>query len=150
MLFELLLHHIPVYLFFSSQFLSSIRSNTDKLALYINKQQDPMGGPQTLRILQAYWDRLQMAAKAGGYPPPHPPSFHGYRGVTQGNPFPPTVFNMVVGVVIRHWVTVVVPMEAGAEGLGENFRECAAFSTGMTGWLRRPGRRDCRGISTSS
>ena len=87
MLFELLLHHIPVYLFFSSQFLSSIRSNTDKLALYINKQQDPMGGPQTLRILQAYWDRLQMAAKAGGYPPP--PFFPRIPWGHPGQSFPP-------------------------------------------------------------
>ena len=37
----------------------------------------------------------------------------GYRGVTQGNSLPPTIFNVVVDAVICHWVTVVTPTEAG-------------------------------------
>ena len=42
----------------------------------------------------------------------------GYRGVTQGNPLYPTIFNVVVDSVIRHWVTVVAPTDAGTVGLG--------------------------------
>ena len=36
---------------------------------------------------------------------------NGYQGVTQGHLLSSTIFNMVVGVVIRHWVRVVTPSE---------------------------------------
>ena len=81
-------------------------------------------GPQTLRLLPTYLDRLQVVAKADGY---FVPPFHGYRGVTQGNTFFPTVFNVVVDSVIHHWLTVVAPTEAGAEGLGETVQELVGF-----------------------
>ena len=35
--------------------------------------------------------------------------FKGYRGMTQGYPMSPTLFNVVVDAVIYHWETVVVP-----------------------------------------
>ena len=38
--------------------------------------------------------------------------FKGYHMITQGNPLYPTIFNMVVDAVSRHWVTVVVGEEA--------------------------------------
>ena len=44
-----------------------------------------------------------MVAKEGGY---YRVSFMGTRGVTQGDPLSPTIFNMVVGEGVRHWVTV--------------------------------------------
>ena len=28
----------------------------------------------------------------------------GERGVTQGDPLPPTIFNVVVDAVVRHWL----------------------------------------------
>ena len=42
-----------------------------------------------------------MVAKVGGY---FGSSFQGFRGVTQGVPLSPTILNMVVGAVVRHWV----------------------------------------------
>lgn len=51
-----------------------------------------------------------MAAKTGGY---FVLPFQGYRGLTQGNTLYPTMFNVVMDSVIRHWVTVVEPTEAG-------------------------------------
>ena len=45
-----------------------------------------------------------MVARAGinfGHP------FKGYRGVTQGDPMSPKIFNTVIDAVIRHWVEVV-------------------------------------------
>ena len=51
------------------------------LCLYILVGYDV--GPRKIRILQAYWARLQMAAKAGGH---YGPAFHSHRGVTQGEP----------------------------------------------------------------
>ena len=46
------------------------------------------------------------------------PVQEGYRGVTQGNPLSPKIFNVVMDAVIHHWLTVVTPTEAGTGGLG--------------------------------
>ena len=56
-----------------------------------------------------------MVAKSGGY---FGHTLKGYRGVMQGYPLYPTIFNVVVDSVIRHWVTVVTPAEAGTGVLG--------------------------------
>ena len=37
--------------------------------------------------------------------------------MTQGNHLPPTIFNAVLDAVIHHWVTVMIPTEAGMGGL---------------------------------
>ena len=42
------------------------------------------------------------------------------RGVTQGNPLSPTIFNVMVDAVVRHWVTLVVEE---AEKRGERGKE---------------------------
>ena len=42
-----------------------------------------------------------MAVRLGGY---YGASFKGERGVTQGNPLSPTIFNVVVDAVVRHWL----------------------------------------------
>ena len=46
-----------------------------------------------------------MVARAGGY---YGKYFKGGRGVTQGDPLSPTIFNVVVDAVVRHWVTLAV------------------------------------------
>ena len=51
--------------------------------------------------------------ESGGY---YGTSFKGERGVTQGDPLSPTIFNLVVDVLVRHWVTGVI---ADAEERGE-------------------------------
>ena len=61
-------------------------------------------GPRTIRILRTYWSRLHMVGKSGGR---YGPAFHRHRGVTQGDPLSPTIFNMVVDAIIQHWVMVV-------------------------------------------
>ena len=40
--------------------------------------------------------------------------------MTQGDPLSPTIFNMVVDAVVRHWVTIAV---TEAETRGERGRE---------------------------
>ena len=71
-------------------------------------------GTRTVRLLQTYWKQLTMVAKAGGY---FRRMFKGYQSVIQGNPLSPTIFNVVVDSIIRHWVTVVIPTEASMGGL---------------------------------
>ena len=46
-----------------------------------------------------------MVTRAGGY---YRSEFQGFGGVTQGYLLSPIIFNVVVDVVVRHWVKVVV------------------------------------------
>ena len=74
-------------------------------------------GPNARSILTKYWRRLTMVARAEGY---YGTAFGRERGVTQGNPLPPTIFNVVVDAVVWHWVNGI--MEE-AEARGETGRE---------------------------
>ena len=74
-------------------------------------------GPKARRLLTNYWRRLTMVARAGGN---YRTSFGGERGVTQGDPLSPTIFNVVVDAVVRNWVHRI--MEE-AEARGETGRE---------------------------
>ena len=56
-----------------------------------------------------------MVARDIGY---HRHPLKGYRGVTQGYPLSPTIFNVVVDAVIFHWVTEVAREEVGPDGVG--------------------------------
>ena len=58
-------------------------------------------GPGARRLLQNYWRRLTMAARVGGN---YGAAFKGARGVTQGDPLSPTIFNVVLDAVVRHWL----------------------------------------------
>ena len=41
--------------------------------------------------------------------------------VTQGDPLSPTIFNMVLDVVLRHWVSVVEAIEEAEDTVTEGF-----------------------------
>ena len=56
-------------------------------------------GPWARHILQEYWDRLRMVARAGGY---CAADFKGLWGVTQVDSLSPTIFNLVVHAVVQH------------------------------------------------
>ena len=47
--------------------------------------------------------------------------------MTQGKPISPTIFNVVMDAVIRHWVTVVTPTEAGTGGGGLTIIDLLAY-----------------------
>ena len=73
--------------------------------------------PKTRNLLHTYWCCFTMVARAGGY---YGTSFRRERGVTQGDPLSLTIFNVVMNVVVRHWVHGVVEE---AEARGERGRE---------------------------
>ena len=58
-----------------------------------------------------------MVERAGVY---YGTGFKGARGVTQGDPLSPTIFNVVLDAVVRHWVTLAVE---DAEKRGERGKE---------------------------
>ena len=58
-----------------------------------------------------------MVAQAGSY---YGKGFKGEQGVTQGNPLSPTIFNVVVDAVVRHWLQLATQE---AERRGERGRE---------------------------
>ena len=45
--------------------------------------------------------------------------FRGERGVTQGDPLSPTIFNVVVDTVVCHWESLVAEREGG-DSSGDN------------------------------
>ena len=48
-----------------------------------------------------------MVAQSGGY---YNDPFKNFRVVTQGDPLSPTIFYVVVDVVLRHWITGVTAL----------------------------------------
>ena len=54
-------------------------------------------GQSTEILLRQYWERLTMVSQARQY---YGDQFTGSRWVTQGDPVPPTILNMVVDAVI--------------------------------------------------
>ena len=88
-------------------------------------------GPSSRRLLKTYWRRLTMVARAGSY---YRDAFKGARGVTQSNPLSPTIFNVVVDAVVRHWLEILVAETAEKGETGREGRHQSAVSTPTTGW----------------
>ena len=74
-------------------------------------------GPGARQLLKTYLRRLTMVERAGGY---YGEALKGDRGVTQGDPLSPTIFNVVVDAVVRHWIEGLVAETAEK---GETERE---------------------------
>ena len=80
--------------------------------------------PRTEKILWHYWDHLSMVDIARLY---YNTPFKFHQGVTQGGPLSLTIFNMVFGAFICHWVTIVLGEEAGPDGFRRSTQWLAAL-----------------------
>ena len=69
-------------------------------------------GDRVRRLLETYWERTKMVARSGQY---YGTGFKGELGVTQGDPLSPTIFNVVVDAVVRHWL-LLATQEAEKRG----------------------------------
>ena len=98
--------------------------------------------PQTRRLLQKYWRRLTIIARAGGY---YGTAFQGARGVMQGDPLSPTIFNVVVDAVVRHCVTVMVEGAKERGERGQKGRHQAALFYAYNGAFTSPDPRWLQG-----
>ena len=76
------------------------------------------------RTLCAYWDRIRMIDRVCGH---YRAELQGFWRVTQGNPLPPTIFNVVVDAVVHHWILLVARGAVGQDGWGREVLHCATF-----------------------
>ena len=82
-----------------------------------------------------------MVVRAGGY---YGQFFQSFRGVTQGEPLYPTIFNVVVDAVVHHWVEVMVEGAGGQgrrdqEGRHQNplfYTDYGMIALSYPGWLQ--------------
>ena len=57
-----------------------------------------------------------MVAQAAGY---YVALFRGERGVAQGDPLSPTIFNVVLDAVGRHWESLLMAEREGGDSSGD-------------------------------
>jgi hypothetical protein len=77
-------------------------------------------GERMLRLFHRFWDAQVIVARQGGF---YGEPFKATRGVTQGDPASPTLFNVLVDAIVRHWLTLV--LDDGStddDGLGLSVR----------------------------
>jgi hypothetical protein len=73
-------------------------------------------GPKLIRLLSHFWAEAKLACRTGRY---YGSVFSAGRGVTQGGPFSPRIFNVVVDAVVREWLRQSLGEEAARHGLGD-------------------------------
>ena len=77
---------------------------------------------------------MRLVATAGGY---YGLAFQVFGGVTQGVSLSPTIFNVGVGAVVRHWFDVMVESADKQSGRGQEGRHQNALfyvNGGMVAW----------------
>ena len=82
-------------------------------------------GPKRLKAISYFWDHALLVCCAGGcYGEP----FRARRGVTQGSPFSPRLFNTMVDASVREWLRRTLGNGVMIVGVGEEIWQfLAAF-----------------------
>ena len=62
-------------------------------------------GEQAMQLIRYFWDHASLACRAQGR---YGPIFKAGRGVTQGGPLSPKIFNVMVDAVVRQWLRIVL------------------------------------------
>ena len=81
-------------------------------------------GRKILRLIRFFWEEVESVCRALGN---YGRSFKAYRGVTQGGPLSPKIFNFVVDAVVRELLRVSLGEDEARDGVGERFREIIAI-----------------------
>ena len=74
-------------------------------------------GEHMLTLLQSFWAKQLIVGRQGGY---NGKPFSASRGVTQGDPVSPTIFNIMFDAIVRYWLSLVNawPRQVGGEPFG--------------------------------
>jgi len=81
-------------------------------------------GPNMLRLIKNFWDTSLIVCRAAGY---YGGPFQAFRGVTQGGPLSPRIFNMMVDAVVCEWLRRLLGEEAVMHGYGAAVCELMAI-----------------------
>ena len=65
--------------------------------------------PNMLRLIKYFWDNAELVCRAMGR---YGHIFKAYRGVTQGCPLSPKLFNIMVNAIVREWLREVLGEDA--------------------------------------
>ena len=76
------------------------------------------------RLIERFWDQARLVCRAqGNYGTP----FRARRGVTQGGPLSPTLFNLLVDAVVREWLRTLYGAQVSSEWAAQVRRELFAI-----------------------
>ena len=65
--------------------------------------------PNMRALLEEFWENQEVVTSQNGY---HGPKFRATHGATQGGIASPTIYNVAVNSVVRHWFLLTVEYEA--------------------------------------
>ena len=89
-------------------------------------------GPKMIRLIEYFWENAELVCRANGrFGEP----FRAHRGVTQGDPVLPKIFNIMVDAIVREWIRQLVGNEAASEGLKGAIRLLLAIFYADDGYI---------------
>ena len=73
-------------------------------------------GPNILRLIRKFWLKAKLVCRVNGR---YGRGFKQSRGVTQGGPLSPRLFNIVVDAVVRKWLRRAIGDDAAKDGVAQ-------------------------------
>ena len=77
-------------------------------------------GPKMKKLIQLFWDNDKLVCQASGV---FGKPFNAGRGIPQGCPVSPRIFNVMVDAIIREWLCQVLGEEVASLGIGIEIRQ---------------------------